>query len=43
MKNAKAKFYKDTIVDLMTKKTGQWYSCPKRMSKYDQEGVSKPI
>ena len=39
VKSAKAKFYKNTIDDLKTRNPGQWYSCLKRITAYDQKGA----
>ena len=35
-KNAKYKFYKDTIKDLKQPEPGQWYSKLKRLCSYDE-------
>ena len=37
MKSAKADFYKKTVADLKLKKPGQWYSCLKKITSYDQQ------
>ena len=37
IKSAKAKFYQKTVEDLKTKNPGQWYSCLKRITSYDQK------
>ena len=37
VKSAKAKFYQKTVADLKTKNPGQWYSCLKRITSYDQK------
>ena len=37
VKSAKAKFYQKTVSDLKTKNPGQWYSCLKRITSYDQK------
>ena len=36
VKNAKANFYNDTVADLKLKKPGQWYTCLKKISSFDQ-------
>ena len=36
VKSAKANFYKDQVADLKQKKPGQWYTCLKRISSFDQ-------
>ena len=43
MKCAKADFYKKTVADLKLKKPGQWYSCLKRMTSYDQQRSDQPM
>ena len=35
-KSAKANFYKKSVAELKLKKPGQWYSCLKQLSSYDQ-------
>ena len=37
VKSAKSKFYQKTVADLKLKKPGQWYSCLKRITSYDQQ------
>ena len=36
VKAAKSRFYENTIADLKDKNPGQWYSCLKRITSYDQ-------
>ena len=38
VKSEKAKFYQKTVEDLKTKNPGQWYSCLKKITSYDQKG-----
>jgi hypothetical protein len=37
IKSAKAKFYQKTAEDVKTKNPGQWYSCLKMITSYDQK------
>ena len=37
VKAAKASFYAERVADLKNKKPGQWYSCLKRITSYDQQ------
>ena len=37
VKTAKAEFYKNTVADLKLKKPGQWYSCLKQITSFDQQ------
>ena len=43
MKSAKADFYKKSVADLKLKKPGQWYSCLKRITSYDQQRNDQPL
>ena len=36
VKSAKANFYKNTVADLKQKKPGEWYSCLKKITSFDQ-------
>ena len=42
VKSAKSEFYKKTVADLKQKKPGQWYSCLKNITSYDQQKTSQP-
>ena len=37
LKMAKSNFYKNTVAELKLKKPGQWYSCLKKITSYDQQ------
>ena len=34
---AKSQFFKQTVAELKLKKPGQWYSCLKKITSYDQQ------
>ena len=37
IKSAKSQFYKQSVAELKLKKPGQWYSCLKKITSYDQQ------
>ena len=37
VKSAKSQFYQKTVAELKTKSPGQWYSCLKKITSYDQQ------
>ena len=37
VKSAKSQFYKQTVAELKLKKPGQWYSCLKKITSFDQQ------
>ena len=41
--SAKANFYKNSVADIKLKKPGQWYSCLKKISSYDQLKNDQPV
>ena len=43
VKSAKANFYKKSVADIKLKKPGQWYSCLKKISSYDQLKNDQPM
>ena len=43
VKSAKANFYKKSVAELKLKKPGQWYSCLKKISSYDQLKDDQPV
>ena len=43
VKSAKANFYKNTVADLKQKKPGEWYSCLKKITSFDQHKGEKLI
>ena len=43
VKKAKADFYKQTVAELKTKKPGQWYSCLKKITSFDQQKTEQTM
>ena len=43
IKTAKSQFYKQAVAELKLKKPGQWYSCLKKMTSYDQQKHEQQI
>ena len=42
VKCAKADFYKKTVADLKSRKPGEWYSCLKKITSFDQLKSQQP-
>jgi hypothetical protein len=43
VKKAKADFYKQAVAELKTKKPGQWYSCLKKITSFDQQKTEQTM
>ena len=43
VKSAKSNFYKQAVAELKLKKPGQWYSCLKKITSYDQQKNEQQI